>query len=127
MWRNGDLRRATGARGRRGESFCWFAGLCGCGGGEGRSPPVGELQDVVGDADKAPFGGDLLDPAQQELTEAARLLDLSEHRLRQLLPQAIGTLVAAGLDLLAHRGDARAAAFSRAGVLGPSRRAVGVD
>jgi hypothetical protein len=39
----------------------------------------------VGEADEAPFGGDLLDAAQQELTEAAHLLDLSEHRLGQLL------------------------------------------
>jgi hypothetical protein len=46
---------------------------------------LGELQDVVGEADEAPFGGDVLDAAQEELAEAARLLDLSEHRLRQLL------------------------------------------
>jgi hypothetical protein len=45
---------------------------------------MGELQDVVGEADEAPFGGDLLDAAQEELTEAARLLDLPEHRLGQL-------------------------------------------
>jgi len=74
----------------------------------------------VGDIDNAPFCGDLLDAAQQELAEAARLLDLSEHRLRQLLPQAIGADVAAGLDLLAHRGDAPTAAFSRCQV--PSGR-----
>ena len=88
---------------------------------------MGELQDVVGDADDAPFGGDLLDPAQRELAKAARLLDLSEHRLGQLLAQGIGAVVAAGLDLFAHRGDARAAAFSRAGVFGPPGRDIGVD
>ena len=44
-----------------------------------------ELQDVVGQADQAPFRGDLLHAAQKELTKAARLLDLSEHRLGQLL------------------------------------------
>ena len=51
----------------------------------GRSPPLGELQDIVGEADEAPLVGDLLDAAQEKLTEAARLLDLSEHRLGQLL------------------------------------------
>jgi Transposase DDE domain len=56
---------------------------CEC--GQGRGPPLGELQDIVGGADKAPLVGDLLDAAQEKLTEAARLLDLSEHRLGQLL------------------------------------------
>jgi hypothetical protein len=37
-----------------------------------------------------------------------------------LLAQAIGAGVAAGLDLFAHGGDARAAAFSVRRVLGPS-------
>ena len=40
-------------------------------------------------ADERPFAAHLVDAAQQELTEAARLLDLSEHRLGQLLAQAI--------------------------------------
>ena len=48
-------------------------------------PPLGELQDIVGEADEAPLVGDLLDAAQEKLTEAARLLDLSEHWLGQLL------------------------------------------
>src|SRR5271169_6024716 len=56
---------------------------CEC--GQGRGPPLGELQDIVGEADEAPLVGDLLDAAQEKLTEAARLLDLSEHRLGQLL------------------------------------------
>jgi hypothetical protein len=46
----------------------------------------------VGETDEAPLGGDLLDVAQQELAEATRLLDLSEHRFGQLLSQAIGAL-----------------------------------
>ena len=37
----------------------------------------------MGEADEAPLVGDLLDAAQEKLTEAARLLDLSEHRLGQ--------------------------------------------
>src|SRR5271165_4340035 len=57
----------------------------GCECGKGRGPPLGELQDIVGEADEAPLVGDLLDAAQEKLTEAARLLDLSEHRLGQLL------------------------------------------
>ena len=57
----------------------------GCECGQGRGPPLGELQDIVGEADEAPLVGDLLDAAQEKLTEAARLLDLSEHRLGQLL------------------------------------------
>src|SRR5271169_3027456 len=56
-----------------------------CESGQGRGPPLGELQDIVGEADEAPLVGDLLDAAQEKLTEAARLLDLSEHRLGQLL------------------------------------------
>ena len=51
---------------------------------------------MVGEADEAPLGGDLFEAAQQELTEAPRLLDLSEHRLGQFLAQAIGAFVAAG-------------------------------
>ena len=60
----------------------------GSGGGEvggGQTPPLGELEHVVGEADEAPFVGDLVEPAHQELTEAAGLLDLPEHRLGQLL------------------------------------------
>src|SRR5271166_1264471 len=46
----------------------------GCECGQGRGPPLGELQDIVGEADEAPLVGDLLDAAQEKLTEAARLL-----------------------------------------------------
>ena len=45
----------------------------------------GRASRFVGEADEAPLVGDLLDAAQEKLTEAARLLDLSEHRLGQLL------------------------------------------
>ena len=62
---------------------------------------------------------------QPELAEAARLLDLSEHRLGQLLARAIGAGMTAGLDF--HGDDARAAALSFPCVLGPSRRDIGVD
>ena len=65
--------------------------------------------------------------AQQELTEASRLLDLSEHRLGQLLAQAIEAFVAAGLDFLPHRGEARAAALSHGRMLRPPRRDISVN
>jgi hypothetical protein len=39
-------------------------------------------------ADDGPLGAHALDAAQQELTEAASLFDLPEHRLGQLLAQA---------------------------------------
>jgi Right handed beta helix region len=50
------------------------------------SPPLGELQDVVGEADEAPLGGDLLDAAQQEMMEAARLIDSGTPALRRSTP-----------------------------------------
>ena len=83
---------ATGfaARGRKVSGHSSFLvgacrGLSRCKGGGRRNPPLSELQEIVGEADEAPLGGDLHDAAQQKLTEAARLLDLSEHRLGQLL------------------------------------------
>jgi hypothetical protein len=47
---------------------------------------LNELQNIVGEADQTPFGGGLLDATRQELAEAARLLDVTEHRFGQLLP-----------------------------------------
>src|SRR5580704_16993700 len=83
---------ATGfaARGRKVSGHSSFLvgacrGLSRCKGGGRRNPPLSELQEIVGEADEAPLGGDLHDAAQQKLTEAARLLDLSEHRFGQLL------------------------------------------
>ena len=38
----------------------------GCECGQGRGPPLGELQDIVGEADEAPLVGDLLDAAQEK-------------------------------------------------------------
>jgi hypothetical protein len=53
----------------------------------------------VGGADKSPLGAHLFEAAQQELAESARLFDLSEHRLGQLLAQPVGAGVSGGLDL----------------------------
>jgi hypothetical protein len=50
-------------------------------------------------ARQTPLSGGLLDAAREKLTEAARLLDLSEHRFGQLLSQAIRAGVATGLDI----------------------------
>jgi hypothetical protein len=49
----------------------------------------------------------LFEAAQQELAETARLFDLSEHWLGQLLVQPVRAVVAAGRDLGAHGFDAR--------------------
>jgi hypothetical protein len=49
----------------------------------------------MGDADKAPFVFDLVEPAQEELTESSRLFDLSEDRFGQLLAETVATAVPA--------------------------------
>jgi len=85
-WRDRDLKLGRGLSGHFGSPFAPSEASCGCEGCEGRIPPLSELQDIGGEADEAPLGGDLLDAAHEELTETARLLDLSEHRLGQLLP-----------------------------------------
>ena len=73
----------------------------------GQTPTVSELEKIVGGADKSPLGAHFFEAAQQELAEAARLFDLSEHRLGQLFAQPVGAGVSAGLDLGAHAFDAR--------------------
>jgi hypothetical protein len=65
----------------------------------GQNPTVGELEKVVGSADKSPLGAHLFEAAQQELAESARLFDLSEHWLGQLLAQPVRAVVAAALIL----------------------------
>jgi hypothetical protein len=47
----------------------------------------------MGGADDRPFGAHLFYASHQELAEAATLLDLSEHRLGQLLTQPEGAVV----------------------------------
>ena len=93
----------------------------------GQSPPLCEFQNIVGDADQSPLFGDLFGAAQQKLAKPAPLLDLTEDWLGQLFPQAIGGLMASSLDLLAHRIDAFASAFSLARVFGPPRRDIAVN
>ncbi len=49
----------------------------------------------MGGADHRPFAPDLIEPAEQELPEAPGLLDLPEHGLDDLLPEAIAAAAAA--------------------------------
>jgi hypothetical protein len=51
----------------------------------------------VGDANEAPLVSHLIKAAQEKLPEAARLFDLAENRLGQLLAKTIATSVAAEL------------------------------
>src|SRR5207245_3137746 len=57
----------------------------------------------------------------QELAKTACLFDLAKHRLGQLLAQPVGARMPTGLDLGAHRLDARRSA----GRLGWGRRRAG--
>jgi hypothetical protein len=59
----------------------------------GQNPTVGELEKIVGSADKSPLGAQLFEAVQQELAESARLFDLSEHWLGQLLAQPVRAVV----------------------------------
>jgi len=61
----------------------------------GQNPPLSQLQKIVGGADDAPFRAHIFQAPQQELAEAARLLDLPEHRFGQLLAQPVGAVAAA--------------------------------
>src|SRR6185312_8580154 len=79
------------------------------GGTVARSGGLCELDEVVGGADQRPLGPHFLDAPQQELAEAPCLLDLSEHRLDDLLPQPIPASPSSPLELGAHRQGERAA------------------
>src|SRR6266852_1340962 len=59
----------------------------------------------MGNAEQAPFMPDVVEATQQELSEAARVLDLAEHRLDDLLAQSIPTTAAGALELARHRRD----------------------
>ena len=88
-----------------------------------------QLQEVVGGADHGPLGTHFFDTSQQELAEAARLFDLSEHRFHHLLSQSVGCFEAAVVDLFSHPLGQRSTNFSVRGcrVLGASGRDVAVD
>lgn len=63
-------------------------------------PP--ELQHIVGGTDQRPFPAHLLHPAQQELPEAAALLDLAEHRLDDRFAPGIEPSTALRAERTAH-------------------------
>src|SRR5215204_3216025 len=62
-----------------------------------------ELGEVVAGADQRPFGLHFLDASEQELSKPSCLLDLSEHRLDDLLPEPVATPPAGPPELIAHR------------------------
>ena len=49
----------------------------------------GRSDEVVGGADRSPFGTHALNAQRQELSEASGLLDLSEHRFHHLFSPSI--------------------------------------
>jgi len=50
---------------------------------------IGELEQVVDGADHRPLGSDLVEATEEELAEASCMLDLAEHRLDDLLSEAV--------------------------------------
>jgi len=61
-----------------------------------------ELEDVVGGADHGPFASDLVEPSEEELSEASGLLDLTEYRLGGLFSQPISATSPSASDLVGH-------------------------
>src|SRR6187402_3277165 len=88
-----------------------------------------ELGEIVGGADQSPFCRHFLDPAQQELSEPPCLLDLSEHRLHDLLSQSVPAAPSRALQLVPHGLGERPYDLSLdvAGMLGASGRDVTAD
>jgi hypothetical protein len=81
----------------------------------------------VGGANQGPLGTHLLNTAQQELAEAACLLDLSEHRLDDLFPQPVAASPTRPLELSSHGLGERPAdlALGLVGVFGATCGDVG--
>src|SRR4051794_41067858 len=69
-----------------------------------------EFEQVVGGADHRPLASDLIEAAQQELSEASGVLDLTKDRLHDLFAQAITAAPAATFELGGHGGNTRAGA-----------------
>src|SRR4029077_739469 len=67
-----------------------------------RSCRSGELCEVVSGADDRPFGAHFVDASQQELPEPPCLLDLSEHRLDDLLSKPVPASPSRALELVPH-------------------------
>src|SRR4030095_431666 len=90
---------------------------------------AGELGEIVGGADQRPFGPDLLDAAQQELSEPSCLFDLSEHRFHNLLSEPVSTSPSRPLELVPHGLCQRSCdlSFALGGVFGASGCEVSAD
>src|SRR5258707_83055 len=88
-----------------------------------------KLKEVVGGADHRPLGTHFLDTAHEELPEPSRRLDLPEHRLDNLLPEAVSAAPAAAFKLSLHRLGQRAEglAFGCGRVLGPRDGDIALD
>ena len=63
---------------------------------------VGQLEQIMDGANHRPLASDLIETSQQELPEASGLLDLSEHRLDDLLSEPVATSPAGPSEPLAH-------------------------
>lgn len=56
----------------------------------------------MGGADHGPFASDLVEPSEEELSEASRLLDLTEYRLDGMFSQPISARLPSASDLVGH-------------------------
>src|SRR5919109_4515798 len=66
-----------------------------------------QLENVVGGAHQRPFSLHLLEPAQQELPEAARVLDLSDDRFDEAFARRVGGSAGLREQLPRHAVDDR--------------------
>src|SRR5687768_8427862 len=99
VWRErGSLWSVMGTRGEGGGRLSrarqWRSADCG-----------GELLEIMREADEVPLVLHLVEAAEQELSEAARLLDLAEDRLDGDLAQAIAAATPGTLEPGGHRRD----------------------
>jgi hypothetical protein len=56
----------------------------------------------VGGADHGPFASDLVEPSEEELSEASGLLDLTEYRLGGVFSQPISATSPSTSNLVSH-------------------------
>jgi len=64
-----------------------------------------EFEQVVGGADHRPLASDLVETAQQELSEASDVLDLTKDGLDDLFAQSIAAAPAGTFELGGHGGN----------------------
>lgn len=78
------------------------------------SAGAGELGEVVGGANQRPFASHLVETAEEDLSEASGLFDLTGHWLDDLLAQSVTAAMTGAFELAAHPFHQRAAALSLA-------------